>query len=114
LPSFWQENHPAPFGFIRFFEPRDVGLEVDCKERSIVIREVKEGSPFAHHQIKPGAIIESINGQKFTSADGFRQTLRKAVAEEGGFFKIRHDDSAFDGMIRFPPEMFTPPKKDKK
>jgi S1-C subfamily serine protease len=87
-----KQNEPKPLGFVKWFDPADVGVVVESGKDGVRVKKVDETKPFAKAGVKEGDLITVLGGTKAESPDAFRRRLRTAVVmEEELTLELRRD-----------------------
>jgi hypothetical protein len=73
-----QENEPKPLGFIHFFDPAQVGLDVESVSGGVRFKET--GKAFAGAGFRRDDLVVALNGKAVKDADTFRRLLRGQLA----------------------------------
>ncbi len=68
------------FGVIKFYDPKQAGIEVGEAQEGVAVKKVLEGKPFAKAGFKEGDAIIAINGTKVRNAEEFRRLVRRQTA----------------------------------
>jgi hypothetical protein len=93
-----QENEPKPLGFVRFFDPVQVGLSV---ETASGVRIKEAGKAFAGAGLRPDDLVVALNGTDVKDGATFRRLLRGQLATGAELvFKVRR----VEAVIRVPPK----------
>lgn len=86
----FQQNHPKPLDFVRFFEPAQFGLRVAAATDAVRITEVTAKMPFAVSGLEIGDLVTALGDRLTPSPDTFRRALRRRIAEGQGIqFTVR-------------------------
>ncbi len=98
-----EEGEATPLGFVRFFDPSFVGVEVVAAEDCLRVKAVHEGKPFARAGLRADDIVLSLDETAVNPVESFRRLLRKKVAEGGDLvLKVRRADNDLDVRIQLP------------
>jgi membrane-associated protease RseP (regulator of RpoE activity) len=76
---------------VRFFQPSDLGLELEDNYENVRVVSVRPGSPFAKAGLKPGDVIEAIGATNMLSTDAARRLLRRAYLLGGVEIRVVTD-----------------------
>jgi hypothetical protein len=76
-----KENEATPLGFVKFFEPAQVGIEVVSARAGLLVKAVAKAKPFARAGVQSGDAVLALAGTKVASPDAFRKLLRRTLAE---------------------------------
>ena len=90
-----------PFG-VRFFETRDVGVEVEDHADGVRIKSLTPDSPLAVQGLRVGDVVFRVNDTATETAKEFRRELRRAVVWEAGVFWLAGDGKRLTRVVRFP------------
>jgi hypothetical protein len=83
-----QENEPKPLGFVYFFDPAQVGLDVESVSGGVRFKEAGKG--FAGAGFRPDDLVVALNGIDVKDAATFRRVLRGQLAIGAELvFKVR-------------------------
>lgn len=90
----------APY---KFFELSDVGLSLADDEEGLVVRGVKEGTPFGNCGIEKGDLIRVIDDVPAGTSEEFRRKVRRAMVRQGDcLLTVRRGDKTLDLPVFFP------------
>lgn len=96
------ENDPRAVSCVRFFETRDVGVEVEPSKPAVLVAKVTEG-PFSKAGLRRKDRIFELDGKAVGSPEEFRCALRRRVAEGGtATLKLRRDERWMSLSVRMP------------
>jgi hypothetical protein len=98
-----KENQATPLSFIKWFDPKKVGIVVEAVEDGFPrVKEVVGDSYFAKAGIKAGDQILALDVDKITSTDIFRRQLRARVIEDTDILvRVRRDKKELDLLVHF-------------
>jgi hypothetical protein len=92
-----KEKETNPLGFIKFFDPAEVGIKVESAEGGVRVREAAKDKPFATAGLRAGDLVTALDGAAVKDAEGFRRLLRAKVAVEGTTtFHVRRDQKTLE------------------
>ncbi len=90
INSIIKENVPGALGPIKFFEPAQVGIEVELAQDAVRIKKLDPAKTFAKGGLRVGDIVIGLNKNRVRSIAFFRKTLRHQMAAKGPLdFKVR-------------------------
>lgn len=78
---------PADLG-VRWFETKDVGVEVAVNDKQLVVKSIAERSAFVGH-LQTGDKLLRINGKNVATADECRRAIRQALILGFAFIEVR-------------------------
>jgi hypothetical protein len=91
------EKEPKPLGFVKFFDPADVGIKVEKADGGVRVKEAAKGKMFAEAGLRADDVVTAVDGEAVKDAEQFRRVLRAKLALEGkNVFKVRRGDKALD------------------
>jgi S1-C subfamily serine protease len=97
-----KENDPRALSCVRFFQTKDVGLEVAADKAGLRASAVDPDLAFAKAGLKAGDVLVSFDGKDLDKADAFRRHLRRKVAEGGEVeLRVRRDGKPLTLAVRF-------------
>lgn len=112
--SVLRENEPNPFGFVKWFTPAEVGLEVATDKDGVRVERLQEGKLPTESGLKVGDLIVTLDGIKIDSTEKFRQRLLRGVVNERCILMVKRDDRMFDIKLDFrAEELAAKQKKDR-
>src|SRR5207249_440315 len=92
-PPVVKELQTDGLGYVKFFDPVQVGVTVTADADGVRVAEATEGKPFARAGLRAGDVITAVDGTAVNSTDAFRRLLRKAVAlSEPIVLKVRRQE----------------------
>jgi hypothetical protein len=94
------EKEPKPLGFVKFFDPADVGLRVAAADGGARVTEAARGQRFAAG-LRADDLITAVNGKAVKDAEAFRRLLRTrlAVPDEEMVFTVRRAGKALEVRV---------------
>jgi hypothetical protein len=95
-------NQVKPLGIITFFNPSDLGIEVEIEKNIVSVSSLKEDSPLLKSGLKVGDIIEAIDGGVVDSADSFRRWLRRGYVSQESIFSILRKNKEIELSVAYP------------
>ncbi|HEX5269280.1 MAG TPA: PDZ domain-containing protein, partial [Gemmataceae bacterium] len=97
------EKEPRPLGFVKFFDPADVGITVEPADGGARVKSAEKGKPFAEAGVRAGDLITAVNGQAVKDAESFRRLLRASLAVDGEtVLKVRRDKQVSEVRVPAP------------
>jgi S1-C subfamily serine protease len=66
-------------GLVKFFDTRQVGLEVTAAPGGVAVSKVFAGKPVARSGLRPGGRVLAINGAKVANPEEFRRSVRRCA-----------------------------------
>lgn len=96
------ENARNPLPFLTLFDAALEGIEVQPARDGAQVTKIQDGKPFARAGFRKGDLMVAVGDTKITSADDFRRTLRRLVAEKAkGVYRILRAGKALEIPIDF-------------
>jgi hypothetical protein len=96
------EHAHEALGLLKFFDPRQVGLEVAESAGGVAVKSAVAGKPFAKAGFHNGDLLTEVDGKAVTGAKQFRRLLRRAVADGGEtWFTVRRAGQVLQLSVRF-------------
>lgn len=97
------EKEPKPLGFIRFFDPAEVGIKVESAEGGARVKSAEKGKRFAAAGLRDDDLITAVNGKDVKDAESFRRLLRASLAVDGEtVLKVRRDKQVTEVRVPAP------------
>ncbi len=80
-----KENEPAPWGFVKFFDPARAGITVKDVEEGggVRVEAAAPGKPFAQAGLQAGDLVVAVDDTPARSAEAFRRLLRGKFVQGG-------------------------------
>ncbi len=92
-----KQNEAVPLGFVRWFDPEDLGVVVEGTEGGVRVTRAEEGKPFARAGLQKGDLVTALGGARAGAAETFRRLLRKAtITGEEVPLAVRRDGQALE------------------
>lgn len=100
--SVVKEKQTPPLGFVKFFEPSRVGVEVVTAEKGARVTAAPADKPFGVAGLRAGDVVTGIDAMVVDSHESFRRALRRKIAEGGKFtLKVRRTDKSVEIPVHF-------------
>lgn len=99
--SVLRENEPNPLGFIKWFKPSEVGIEVVAAKDAVRVERLHDGRLPLKAGVKMGDLVTAIDGTKIESTETFRRRLLRGVVNERCNFTIKRGDSKMEVFLDF-------------
>jgi hypothetical protein len=94
------EKESKPLGFVKFFDPADVGIKVETADGGVRVKEAAKDKRFAAAGLRADDLVTTINGDAVKDAEGFRRQLRARLAvEEEIVLKVRRDRQTLEVRV---------------
>lgn len=91
------EHAREPLGLIKFFDPKQVGIEVDAVGDGVAVKKVLDGQTFAKAEFKEGDRVLAVCGTNIESPEQFRRLVRRSAASgKDTMFKVRRGDRTLE------------------
>jgi hypothetical protein len=101
-PTIIKEKERSAYGFIRFFEPEQVGVEVKTVGKEVEVAKVAVGKPFTEAGVRVGDVVLKVDGTAIADPEQFRRALRQAVVKGEGALTIRRGEKSETVRVTFP------------
>ncbi|HKB42022.1 MAG TPA: PDZ domain-containing protein, partial [Gemmataceae bacterium] len=109
-----KDNEPTPLGFVRFFDPSSVGINVEKTDSGVKVKDAPKEKPFGAAGLLSGDFIVALDGKEPKDPETFRRLLRpRAVNNEEMLFCIRRGNETLEIKVRVPEEKESPAEKPK-
>lgn len=96
------EDDKTALDCARFFETKDVGLEMTKDKEGVRVASAAAGQPFALAGVRKGDLIASCDGTPIKSPEDLRRHLRRRVAvEKSALLDVRREGRPLAVRVRF-------------
>ena len=102
--SIIRENYHDGLGIIKFFDPKQAGLEAEAAAKGVRLKAVHERTAF-DGRLRVGDVVTAIDAEATPDPEKFRRALRRALAGVGtdAAFHVLRDGKAVEVTVRIPP-----------
>jgi hypothetical protein len=97
------EKEAKPLGFVKIFDPADVGITVESADGGVRVKSAEKGKAFAAAGVRADDLITTVNGQPVKDTESFRRLLRASLAVDGEtVLKVRRDKQVREVRVPAP------------
>jgi hypothetical protein len=101
LRSKVKENDPNPLGFIKYFDPADIGIKVEKAENGVKVKEAPKDMAFGAAGLRAGDLLVALDGKEVKDPETFRRLLRpRVVQNEEIVFRLRREKETLDIKVQ--------------
>jgi len=106
IGSLVTENETNPLGFVKFFNPGQIGITVENRDVGLRVNNTPRDKAFGLAGIRRGDVILALDGKELNDAEAFRRLLRPKLFEnQNTLFRVRRAKATFEIKVRLPPDL---------
>lgn len=100
--SLIKQNQPDALGWVKFFEPARVGIEVEPADGAVRIKKLDPARSFAKAGLHTGDLVLALDKAPVKSAESFRKLLRHGLAGQKPLtFEVQRAGKALNVSVQY-------------